>query len=1048
MKESSENTTFRPERRVRFFTLKNILVFVLVVAACALLLYSSALFIVTSNKVMEERSFNQAFDELISTLTTTWPAVGLAMEADLNDAEVMKALGQPDSGSNAILDIFQPFIFNNDSGVVQESNLPTYLVRDIENRFSTGKYISHNLTSYDTPAYICRVYSNSQTWLVGAVEIPGTDRSFGLARNITNVISGTQKVQQTFIGTFILAFLISLIILFVVLRVITTPLKSLTDSAIQYARGDFSNKVVIPSGITELEILADTFNQMGSDLKDQRDSLSANSRKLEEANRKAEDALRQVSRRNTEQKAMINTSLEANRLGLPEEVIGLVLASLCNSLDLISTAYYLPLKNGDFKPECYPDHTLIDENVATGEVFDAIIHCLQNMEAYRIPGVNSGLYGDQLYIPLSNGLNKIGVLRLITDSGANFDDDMIRFCSYFTNHIEVILRNKALYQETIRRSQELERINQISRSISGELDMDPLIRDVVENTSNTIHAECTFLGLMNGNRLMIHHITPGSAQLDDWVINVEEHEYLSDLITKGSSLLVSDLDDDERIGRDGFIKANGFKSLIATPIMRKNEVLGVICGFSRRLSAFVSSDAYFLELLASQVAIALDNAHLFEQILTRDKRRDHQLMMAQKLQKNRVPVFFKQSIAAVSCKLQAADELAGDFCDVFSLGRYSIALVIGDVANKGIAASLMTFSLLSMFRDVAKNLKPPCEVLETINRSLIAQIKEDGWFATSFYGRLNTKLGTLTYSSAGHEQPIWYHAETEKVEKLEAVGYPLGLFKSFPYETREIELQQGDRIVLYTDGVTDACNENNDRFGHEALLDLVSRSGSLTADELTQAIIDAVEDFTEGKKQKDDIIVAVLELQADSWVHKSIKFSQSTDFISEILEALSYYDLDTSTIYAIRLAIDETFANAWRHGCDQKNDIEFEISYHISDEGFRLRVKDTGVGFDHESLPDPTVKENLFRSHGRGVFLIRQMMNEVEFNNTGNEISIFKQFNPIYQDNDSSYDNLLLNHITDLKKQQESLEQAKTADGDTTDEPADAVIVKFSKKIK
>ncbi|MFH1676225.1 MAG: SpoIIE family protein phosphatase, partial [bacterium] len=377
------------------------------------------------------------------------------------------------------------------------------------------------------------------------------------------------------------------------------------------------------------------------------------------------------------------------------------------------------------------------------------------------------------------------------------------------------------------------------------------------------------------------------------------------------------------------------------------------------------------------------------------------------------------------------------FCDVFALGRNSVAVVIGDVANKGIAASLMTFSLLSMFRNVAKTHKSPCDILESINRSLIAQIKEDYWFATAFYGRLNTKLGTFTFSSAGQETPLWYHAESGEVEMLDAAGYPLGLFGSFNYETKEIMLKQGDRIVLYTDGITDAANALGERFGHERLTGLIKNFAGLTSKELTDKIVTEVEEFAGGVKQRDDIIVSILELEEDPWVHKKIVYGNSGNLINEILDSLGAYNLDSQIGFSIRLSLDEALANAWRHGVNLANEIEFEVSYLISDEGFQFRVKDPGKGFDHESLPDPTVEENLFKSHGRGVFLMRQLMDDVDFNDIGNEITVTKYFPPDETEESSLGDTLILKHMKELKDQQASLSKAKVAG--ETGIPADAI---------
>jgi serine/threonine-protein kinase RsbW len=222
--------------------------------------------------------------------------------------------------------------------------------------------------------------------------------------------------------------------------------------------------------------------------------------------------------------------------------------------------------------------------------------------------------------------------------------------------------------------------------------------------------------------------------------------------------------------------------------------------------------------------------------------------------------------------------------------------------------------------------------------------------------------------------------------------------------------------------------------------------GNLAADKLTGAVIDRVEAFTGGREQRDDIIVAVLEYQRDPWVHKRITFKHAGSLVSEILEALKIYKLDQGATYGIRLAVDEAMANAWRHGLGRNDEIYFDISYLLSDECFKFRVRDPGSGFDHESLPDPTVPENLFKTSGRGVFLIRQMMDDVDFNELGNEITITKVF-PLPSDSeDSDSDRIGFDEMYDLSLQQESLIQAretldtlsdssKPSEKDESDEP-------------
>lgn len=1016
----------------------------MVTACFSLLLYSSIVYFSTANKVMERQVINFAISGLVATLSNVYPSAINSFAAGSGNNEVIESL-QDLAADQTTHDIVIPFILNNRMEIIGGSNLPDRTKTELVNVLSGEPFSRNRFPLGDEYADSYIVQSGRGLFVAVVSPVTESGLRIGLLRDINYLLSFAGKIERALIGSMVLAYLVFMVLLVIVLRIITKPLKTLTAAAERYAKGDFDFTVSVPTAVTEMIVLTDAFNRMGEELKLQHHSLESYSNKLVEANRKVSSVVEKLSIRNSEQRVMIEASLKANKLATSNDVVRMMMELLRDNLNLEHLVYFLEKEDGELIPMAYP--WLTDPNMDTidEKTFNAVKTCLDTLKLQIVPAVQEGSFhlgnlSDKLYIPVSNILGRLGVLELTSASGKPFDPETQQFCMHFITHMEVIIRNKTLYQETIRRSHELERINQISQAISGKLDMEPLIREVVKHTQSTIKADCAFIGLIVNSRLEIMHVQPDVPGIESWAVDIDENNIISTIVNSAQAVLVSDIHDGVDyidVINGPFIKANDFNSIIGCPILNKGQVTGVIFGFSHKTNTFTSRDVYSLGLLASQVAIALENARLFDEILTRDKRRDHQLMMAQKLQADRMPGFFKQNVAAVSCELQPADELAGDFCDVFSLGRYSIAILIGDVANKGVAASLMTFSLLSMFRNVAKTLKPPCEILDTINRSLIGQVKEEGWFATAFYGKLNTSTGTFTYSSAGHEQPIWYHADTGEVEKLKAEGYPLGLFKCFTYETGEIVLKKGDRIVCYTDGVTDAVDENNKRFGHQRLLEFVASSGHLSAEEFSSILIRKVEQFTGGRKQKDDIIVSMLEMQEDPWIHKTVNFSESGQLIQEILDGLAPYDLSPEGTYSIRLAIDEALANAWKHGLHEDDQAPFKVSYLIGDEGFRIRVSDPGAGFDHESLPDPTVPENLYKANGRGVFLIRQMMDEVEYNSNGNEISVIKRFDPPDDQGKGAYDDLVLPATLDIAKQRVSLNKAKTAEASDDDELAE-----------
>ncbi|MCX6647532.1 MAG: SpoIIE family protein phosphatase, partial [bacterium] len=836
---------------------KNSLLFVMVAASFMLIFYSSVVYYSATNRVMEGYITRFAVNGLVATLGTAYPSVQARLDNGDSLPEILDTIKVPPSEEANILN-FTPFITTSDNQIVDGSRLPGTLLPGIESLLQRNSFAQQPFPLSDELAdvYIFKV-DRGIVLLAISPEMKSGLR-IGLMRDITFLVSFALRIEQAMVGSLVMAYAVFLILLILVLRIITRPLKNLTAAAKRYAKGDFDHVVKIPTAVSEMEVLADAFNHMGSELKRQHESLEAYSNELFEANCKVSAALTKLSIRNREQRAMIESSLKANKLATPNDVIKLMMERLREDLDLEGLACFIENENGEIVPMAYPWLPAVNTDSISDLQWHEIRTCLDTLDIRYLPASSNSdddmdpeNVSERLYIPLSNKLGQLGILELTSAKGSIFDPEMQQFCLHFVSHLEVIIRNKALYQETIRRSHELERINQISQSISGELDMEPLIRDVVEYTQNTINAECAFVGLIENSRLRIMHINTCAVKFESGAVKIDKNKILSEVVDSGHPLLINDFEEYCAFRanlNDAFIETNNFNSFIGCPILNKDRVIGIICGFSRFKNAFTSNDTYFLGLLASQVAIALDNASLFDEIRSRDQRRDYQLAVAQKLQASRIPTFFKQNVAAVNCILQPADELAGDFCDVFSMGRHSIAIVVGDVANKGVAASLMTFSLLSMFRDVAKTLKPPCEILDSINRSVIGQVKEDGWFATAFYGKLNTSTGTFTFSSAGHEQPIWYHADTGKVELLDVEGYPLGLFKCFSYETREITLNKGDRIVFYTDGITDAADENGQRFGHERLLQYISSSGHLFGEEFNASLIASVEKFTGGNK--------------------------------------------------------------------------------------------------------------------------------------------------------------------------------------------------------
>ena len=209
-------------------------------------------------------------------------------------------------------------------------------------------------------------------------------------------------------------------------------------------------------------------------------------------------------------------------------------------------------------------------------------------------------------------------------------------------------------------------------------------------------------------------------------------------------------------------------------------------------------------------------------------------------------------IAAAS---QAAQTLSGDYFDVLDLGQGKLALSIGDVIGKGVPAALLMSNVQATVRALAAPFTQPAELAGKLNQS-VRRNTTQGKFVTFFCGILDSRSGTLTYTNAGHCAPIVVRS-TGAVERLEAGGAVLGVFSRWSYEQASVTLWPGDRLLLFTDGITEAENPAQEEFGEARLVALAVKRSQDSAARMKDQILAEVEQFAEGQKQDDATIVVI-----------------------------------------------------------------------------------------------------------------------------------------------------------------------------------------------
>jgi sigma-B regulation protein RsbU (phosphoserine phosphatase) len=204
---------------------------------------------------------------------------------------------------------------------------------------------------------------------------------------------------------------------------------------------------------------------------------------------------------------------------------------------------------------------------------------------------------------------------------------------------------------------------------------------------------------------------------------------------------------------------------------------------------------------------------------------------------------------------QPVRSLNGDYFDVIELGERKLAICIADVIGKGVPAALLMSNVQAAVRTLAEESLGPCELTRKLNRN-VCRNTTPGKFVTFCYSELDLRTRKLAYTNAGHCAPILLRADG-KIERLEAGGAVLGVFPKWPYQQAEVSLAPGDRLLLFTDGITEASNAQDEEFGEERLVHLAAALRDRGAHELKNRILQTIASFTGGHAHDDATLVVV-----------------------------------------------------------------------------------------------------------------------------------------------------------------------------------------------
>jgi len=301
------------------------------------------------------------------------------------------------------------------------------------------------------------------------------------------------------------------------------------------------------------------------------------------------------------------------------------------------------------------------------------------------------------------------------------------------------------------------------------------------------------------------------------------------------------------------------RSEMTVPLIYRGRVIGVIDLESPQLNYFNDEHMRILSTLAPQIAIAIENARLYERVARSEARLEQDLRRAQEIQMHLMPgIAPKIPGLDIALRFQPARELGGDLYEFLSYGRDRQAIVVGDVSGKGAPAALYGAMASGTLRSLAPLKLPPPDMMKKLNIMFLER-KIEGHFITLTYGVWESHLKTLTLANAGMPLPILVRGG--QCHAIRAEGVPLGLLEHTEYQPVTLNLQTGDLLAFFSDGITEANNRQQEEFGSRRLEGILRQNAQRPTHEIVKQVFEDLRAHEAGLPQRDDQTLVILHVR-------------------------------------------------------------------------------------------------------------------------------------------------------------------------------------------
>jgi sigma-B regulation protein RsbU (phosphoserine phosphatase) len=391
---------------------------------------------------------------------------------------------------------------------------------------------------------------------------------------------------------------------------------------------------------------------------------------------------------------------------------------------------------------------------------------------------------------------------------------------------------------------------------------------------------------------------------------------------------------------------------------------------------------------------------------TEKERMSSELSIAANIQRTMLPLTFprfpEHKDIDVWAKLRPAREVGGDFYDFFFIDETHFAFVIADVSGKGAPAALLMAVTKTLLKANTQDVLSTSIILERINKEL-SENNDECMFVTLFFGIIDVTTGMLTYTNAGHNPPLLLTVDGNVNILSEVHGPMVGAMPGIEYEQEQLRLEIDSKLILYTDGVTEAFNNLNEAFGNDRLLAYIEQSNELGTKYIVNGIFEAVDHFVESAEQSDDITVFCLRYVA--WECRKDAATINLQLKNELIEidrALQSFaafckhtQLTEDLQNSVSIVLDDLLNNIINYAFENSEEHEIAVSFRADKQRLVIDVVDDGVEFDPFLKGEPDIESDIDGRDigGLGIHMIRSIMDDCFYNRIKgrNHITLMKR---------------------------------------------------------